>query len=238
VPHPAVSAGYRRSGHGVRLADLAGPPPGQGVRHLPAAELNRLAYRFTGRADPCRRPPRQRCGEGIRRQHAAEVDQAPPLTPPQLWDVLAALPAGLASARDRALLLVGFVATLRRSELAGVCVEHLAAHPKGQVLNIPRSKSDQHREGQLVDLPYATPRTLPSARPRRSLPTRRVRHPRLATRRLRPGHRPANTTPLLASLDAYIRIDNAWTDNAATTSTCDGRFLRKLKRCARVHPPG
>ena len=180
------------------------------------------------------------------------------------------MPPGLAGARDRALLLVGFVAALRRSELAGVCVEHLAAHPKGQVLNIPRSKTDQHGEGQLVVLPYATRpehcpvlalgdwlaasniSTGPVFRPvhRNGITIRPNAMTEAAINRavqractralgttiaysahsLRAGfatyaaQRGASDRAIahqtrhrsLASLDAYIRVENAWTDNAAT----------------------
>ena len=91
--------------------------------------------------------------EGIRRTHGAPADQAAPLMPPDLLDVLAACPAthtwrtrgrppepDLAGARDRALLLVGFVGALRRSELVAMDLEHLADHDNGLVLSIPRPK--------------------------------------------------------------------------------------------------
>ncbi len=69
------------------------------------------------------------------------VDQAPPLMPPVLWDVLAALPDDLSGIRDRALLLVGFVGAFRLSELAGLERPHVAPHPKGSVITIPKSKT-------------------------------------------------------------------------------------------------
>ncbi|MGH9268488.1 MAG: site-specific integrase [Acidimicrobiales bacterium] len=78
--------------------------------------------------------------------------------PPVLWDVLAATPPppDLSGLRDRALLLVGFVGALRRSELAAVEAAHLGEHPRGVVLTIPRSKTDLYAEGQLVALPYSS----------------------------------------------------------------------------------
>jgi len=67
--------------------------------------------------------------EGIRRTHGAPPTQAAPLMPPELFDTLAACPPtkvwktkdrspepDLAGLRDTALLPVGFVAALRRSE--------------------------------------------------------------------------------------------------------------------------
>ena len=58
--------------------------------------------------------------------------------------------------RDRALILVGFVAALRRSELAAIRSEHVGDQPKGLVLAIPKSKTDPYGEGQLVVLPYSS----------------------------------------------------------------------------------
>lgn len=108
--------------------------------------------------------------EGIRRTHGAPPDQAAPLMPPDLFDVLEACPRtktwrsrarppepDLAGARDRALLLVGFVAALRRSELAALTVEDVDAHANGLVLRIPRSKTNQTgMEAELVVLPRGT----------------------------------------------------------------------------------
>ena len=88
----------------------------------------------------------------------------------ELFDVLDACPTvrrfksrgradepDLAGARDRALLLVGFTAALRRSELASLRVEHLAEHPNGVVISIPRSKTNQHGlKSELVVLPRAS----------------------------------------------------------------------------------
>ncbi|MEK6439170.1 site-specific integrase [Pseudonocardia sp. T1-2H] len=62
----------------------------------------------------------------------------------------------LAGLRDRALLLVGFFAALRRSELAALRVEEISAHDRGLVLTLPRSKTNQRgEEHELVVLPRA-----------------------------------------------------------------------------------
>lgn len=107
--------------------------------------------------------------EGIRRTHGAPPEQSAPLAPPELLQVVDACPTtkhwrtqgrkaetSLAGARDRALLLVGFVAALRRSELVGIEVADLAEHPNGLVLTIPRSKVNQTGEkAELVAVPRA-----------------------------------------------------------------------------------
>ncbi len=108
--------------------------------------------------------------EGIRRTHGAPPDQAAPLMPPKLFDVIDACPTvkqwktpsrpdepSLAGARDRALLLVGFTAALRRSKLAALRVEDLGEHPNGLVVSIPRSKTNQTgAQAELAVLPRGT----------------------------------------------------------------------------------
>jgi len=54
--------------------------------------------------------------------------------------------------RDRALLLIGFDAALRRSELVSLDVEHLQAHSEGLVLNLPTTKSNQDGQGSIAYL--------------------------------------------------------------------------------------
>ena len=106
--------------------------------------------------------------EGIRRTHTTPPVQALPLMPPLLYDVLEACPAtrtwttpgrnpepDLAGFRDRALLLTGFVTALRRSELTALDVDHLAEHPRGLVLSIGRSKTNQTgAQPELVVVPH------------------------------------------------------------------------------------
>jgi site-specific recombinase XerD len=106
--------------------------------------------------------------EGIRRTHTTPPDQAAPLMRPLLLDVLDACPTtrtwtspgrpaepDLAGLRDRALLLVGFVTALRRSELAALDVAHISDHPNGLVLSIARSKTNQTGEhAELVVAPH------------------------------------------------------------------------------------
>ncbi len=62
--------------------------------------------------------------------------------------------AALRARRDKAMLLVGFAAALRRSELAAVRTEHVSYTPDGLRLLIPRSKSDQAGAGQVVGVAY------------------------------------------------------------------------------------
>lgn len=98
-----------------------------------------------------------------RRIAAAQVDdsiEAPPPSKPKtalLYSMVAAMishcPTNKTGIRDRALLLIGFAAALRRSELVAIRVEHLVWTPQGVTILIPKSKSDQEGQGQAVAIP-------------------------------------------------------------------------------------
>ena len=67
---------------------------------------------------------------------------------PSLLGLLGSIPDDPRGLRDRALILVGYDAGLRRSELVRVTVEHIEYLPNGEAaLFIPRSKTDQGGEG-------------------------------------------------------------------------------------------
>ncbi len=162
-PLPAEAATI--SGYLTELA-RAGAKVGTMSRRLSAI---RFAHQLRDLPDPTAGARVVAVWEGIRRTHGAPPDQAEPLMPPELFDVLAACPttktwktpgrppeSDLAGLRDRALLLVGFFAALRRSELASVTVEQLTEHPNGLVLALPRSKTNQYGDAaELVVLPRA-----------------------------------------------------------------------------------
>ena len=55
--------------------------------------------------------------------------------------------------RDRALIALGMVAALRRSELVALRVENLQAVKEGLRVTIRRSKNDQDGTGQVIAVP-------------------------------------------------------------------------------------
>jgi hypothetical protein len=58
--------------------------------------------------------------------------------------------------RDRALLVCGFAAALRRSELAALDVEHVRFTREGVVVHLAHSRTDQERAGVDVGLPFGS----------------------------------------------------------------------------------
>jgi integrase len=277
-PLPAAAAtvtGYlsELARHGAKVGTMS--------RRLSAIKF---AHQLQNLPDPTRNARVLAVWEGIRRTHGAPPDQAVPLMPPDLFDVLDACPTtktwrtpgrspepNLAGARDRALLLAGFVAALRRSELAALAVDRIAEHPNGLVLTLPRSKTNQTGEQvELVVLPRAgnlarCPVTAltgwlqaagittgPVFRPvgKNNKPGPRALHPEsindlvqqavaragldataYSAHSLRAGFvtyahlRGASDRAIahqtrhrsLATLGGYVRVQQAWTDNAATS---------------------
>lgn len=100
---------------------------------------------------------------GIRRTFGSAPAAKTALTPEMLARMLAEPGPGLWGIRNRALLLVGFAAALRRSELAALTCEAIEWTAEGFILTIGRSKTDQSGEGQVVGVPRGrNPRLCPA----------------------------------------------------------------------------
>jgi site-specific recombinase XerD len=116
------------------------------------------AHRVAGFGSPRRHPLVAETIRGVRRLLgvAPKSRKAGTLTA----DVQAAVAAidveRMAGLRDRALLLVGFAAGMRRSELVGLDVEDLEAAPEGYVVRLRSSKTDQEAAGRAVPVVYGT----------------------------------------------------------------------------------
>jgi site-specific recombinase XerD len=80
-----------------------------------------------------------------------------------LRKVIEALPKDkLIGIRNRALLVIGWAAALRRSELVGINIEDISKTRNGLIIYLNRSKTDQKGQGQDVALPYGSnPLTCP-----------------------------------------------------------------------------
>jgi site-specific recombinase XerD len=114
----------------------------------------RTAHLLAGRSLDLRHPRLAMVLEGVIRSRGARPNrQAAPAVPGVLRLMLAARPSPdmPLGARDRAMLLLGFSAALRRSELVALSLGDVEAVPgRGLMLLIRRSKTDQHGTGQRV----------------------------------------------------------------------------------------
>lgn len=103
---------------------------------------------------------------GIVRVMGTAQAQAAPATTAEIRKMVASLespatggrrPAtNLHAVRDRAIILVGFAAALRRSELAGLNLADIRSVPQGLEVSIRRSKTDQWGAGVVVAVPYGS----------------------------------------------------------------------------------
>jgi integrase len=122
------------------------------------------AHRVAGFASPRRHPLVAETLRGVRRLLgvAPKARKNGALTADVTAAVAAIDLATMAGVRDRALLLVGFAAGMRRSELVGLDVDDLAAAPEGYVIHLRSSKTDQEAAGRAVPMVYGTdPRYCP-----------------------------------------------------------------------------
>jgi site-specific recombinase XerD len=88
--------------------------------------------------------------QGIKRTIGTAQTQKAAATVDYIKTMLAYVPDSLAGKRDRALLLVGFAAALRRSELVALAVDDVQFVPEGITVTVRSSKTDQERAGETI----------------------------------------------------------------------------------------
>jgi site-specific recombinase XerD len=100
--------------------------------------------------------------KGIRRSLGTHQIQKAPVMPAQLKAMVAEMDNGLLAIRNAAMVLVGFSAGLRRSELTALDVSDVEFCADGLVIHLRRSKTDQDAKGREVGIPYGcTPQSCP-----------------------------------------------------------------------------
>lgn len=90
---------------------------------------------------------------GIRRRVGKRKRKAAPATAELLGLAIAALPATKRGLRDRALVLIGFAGAFRRSELVDIQVNNIERRPRGILVHVERSKTDQEGRGAALPIP-------------------------------------------------------------------------------------
>lgn len=140
-----------------------------GATRAPATLTRRLsaiavAHALAGHHLDTRHPAIRDVMRGVRRTHGvAPRRQAAPLTTPLLVRLLDTCGNDrLIDVRDRALLLIGFAAALRQSEIVDLDFADIIVRPEGLRVAIRRSKSDQEGEGQVVAIGRTGSSTCPA----------------------------------------------------------------------------
>ena len=91
---------------------------------------------------------------GIRRHHSVAPTRKTPIRASNLHRAVEALPDDMKGLRDKALLLLGYVGALRRSELVAINAEDIGFVDRGIRLTLRRSKTDQEGRGSTVGIGY------------------------------------------------------------------------------------
>ena len=114
------------------------------------------AHKVAGHPSPRQEPAVLAMRQGIRRELGTAHRKKAPLLPAMLRAISGALPATRRGTRDRALLLLGFAAALRRSELVALELADLVFTDDGIELTIRRSKTDQEGAGEKIGVPFGS----------------------------------------------------------------------------------
>lgn len=91
---------------------------------------------------------------GIRRAHGVTRNRKAAVRVSNIHTVLEALPDTIQAKRDRALLLLGYICALRRSEIVALDIEDLTFTQEGMQVLIRRSKTDQEARGRTFGIRY------------------------------------------------------------------------------------
>jgi site-specific recombinase XerD len=142
VPDTVAAFLAAEAGSGLAISTLR-------LRHAALRYLHLLA----GYPPPTASPTVSATFAGIRRAHRRPLRKKTALVLDPLRATVQAIPDSLPGRRDRALILVGFAAALRPSELARLAVESLTRHDDGIALFLPWRKNDQEAQGTTVWLP-------------------------------------------------------------------------------------
>jgi integrase len=130
------------------------------VRRLSAIST---AHQMAGEHLDTRHPLIRDTMTGIRRAKGVAQRQAAPLTIDPLRAVLATCGDRLIDIRDRALLVIGYAAALRQSEIVALDVADLTVSREGLRVVIRRSKADQEGAGAVLAVDRTGTPTCPVA---------------------------------------------------------------------------
>ena len=158
-------------------------------------------HRAAGHESPTDEASVVRWKRGMRRTHGKAADQKHPFLDRHYVAAVQAMPETTAGARDAAILALGLVSALRRSNLAALTIHDLRLDPEGFVVRVRRSKTDQESRGDFVVIPATFTATCPVQRIRRWL-----ERARLLTTAGEFDHALPDGTPIFYPVDRKDRV--------------------------------
>lgn len=93
---------------------------------------------------------------GIKRKIGTAPNRKAPATAEAVTAMAEKIPDTLQGKRDRAILLLGFAAAMRRSEIVALDAADIERTAEGICITIRRSKTDQEGEGYVISVPRGT----------------------------------------------------------------------------------
>jgi site-specific recombinase XerD len=129
--------------------------------HKPSTISRRMvsvaqAHKAAGHPSPTTDERVRLVNAGIRQVHGVAPKQVRPVVTEDLRAMTNSCGDDPAGIRDRALLLIGFAAALRRSELVGLNASEVEETHDGLVVTVRRSKTDQEGVGRKIGVPYGS----------------------------------------------------------------------------------
>lgn len=121
----------------------------------------RKGHTMQGYNDPTKSDLVKLTLKGIKRVHGKPQNRAAPILKEDLVVMLSHCPDTIKGKRDAALLILGFCAALRRSELIAVKLADIEFNSQGMILTVPRSKTDQSGLGRKIAIPRGKGRICP-----------------------------------------------------------------------------
>jgi len=113
------------------------------------------AHKISGLRTPTNAPEVSVVWKGIKRTHGTSPRQARPLLLNDLKTVVSAIRPSFLGRRDKAILLLGWCAAMRRSEIVALDVGDLEFCTDGLIVTIRRSKTDQEGQSYRLGIPFA-----------------------------------------------------------------------------------
>lgn len=114
------------------------------------------AHKVAGYPSPTHSTSVRLCFRGIRREFGEPPHKKRPVFTPDVRLMIQNLPDDIWGCRNRALILLGFAGSFRRSELVFLDVEDLEMVHDGIVVTLRKSKTDQDWTGRTVGIPYGS----------------------------------------------------------------------------------